>query len=64
MEIKSTRIRWVASKDKDLLMAWVSNLPYKIEIKGNPVLEGKKWVLFYILPESPALKEIIGRDLD
>ena len=62
-EIINTRIRYVASKDVDLLISYVNSLPYKIEIKGNPILKGKKWFLFFILPDN-ANKEIITGDLD
>ena len=48
----NTRLRVAASKDLDLLLSWVNNLRFKIEIKGNPVIKDKKWNLFFVLPES------------
>ena len=36
-------------------MGAVNQLPFKIEIKGAPVLNGKIWYLFFILPESELL---------
>jgi len=47
----NTRIRYISSKSIDDIMAFVNGLPYKVEIKGNPVPKGNKWFLFYILPE-------------
>ncbi len=46
----STQLRVVWSKDPELLAQWVSALPFKIEIKGNPILKGNRFYLFFILP--------------
>ncbi len=61
-ESTSTQLRVVYSKDLDLLLTWVNSLPYKIEIKGNPLLNKGKFHLFYVIPDG--VKEIIGGDLD
>lgn len=61
----STRLRFVSSKDIDNLLGWVNSLPYKIEIKGNPVLNKSKWFLFFVIPEDLELKEeVLGTDID
>jgi len=60
----ATRLRWSASKDADLLMSYVNKLPYRIEIKGTPVLKGAKWFLWFILPDDENLKEEFSGDLD
>ena len=51
MAISSTRLRYISSGDLDELMAFVSLLPFKIEIKGAPSLVNKKWFLFFVIPE-------------
>ena len=59
-----TRLRLICSEDPFLTKEYVNNLPYKIEIKGNPVqnIDGK-WYLYFIPPEE--LKtEIPDGDLD
>lgn len=62
----STRLRFVASKDLGLITRWVESLPFKIEIKGNPVKDKGKWYLFFNLPEeeNPTFKKLITGDLD
>jgi len=52
MAIESTRLRAVSSKQLEDLLFWVDSLPFKIEIKGNPLRENGKWHLFFVLPES------------
>jgi len=64
MEINSTRIRYISSKDVDEIIGFVNRLPFKIEIKGNPVLKGSKWFLFFILPENEGLKDYVFEDID
>lgn len=56
MAINSTRLRYVASNNPDELVAFISALPFKVEIKGNPVALGKKWFLFFIIPEVEGLE--------
>jgi hypothetical protein len=55
MTLQNTRIRYIASKDINQIMTAVNQLPFKIEIKGNPTFDGKRWFLFFILPESELL---------
>lgn len=66
MSIDSTRIRYFSSKDVDLLIQAVNSLPFKVEIKGNPVLKKSKWFLFFVLPESeaPQFRKFQSLDLD
>jgi len=61
-KVLNTRLRWVRSKKLDELILWVNRLPYKVEIKGNPVKDGKKWVLFYIIPDD-IIKEVPHGDI-
>lgn len=62
-DINQTRLKWVSSKDPKMLDLFCSKLPFKIEIKGNPVHDGKKWFLFFVLPEFEGV-EFISRSLD
>ena len=59
-----TRLRYVCSKDADLIVDYVNRLiSYKIEIKGNPTFVQKKWFLWFVLPED-LMKELPFGDLD
>lgn len=49
-----TALSYIKSKDIDLLLSYVWKLPYKIEIKGAPVLKGKSWYLFFVYGDSQA----------
>lgn len=51
-----TRLRFVYAKDPKGLVAFCEALPFKVEIKGNPVLQGKYWYLFFILPEVEGIE--------
>lgn len=59
-KIDSTRLRVIISRDIELLLAFIDGLPYKIEIKGGPVIKQKQWHVFYVLPdeENPALARV------
>ena len=62
----STRLRYLTSKDKDILSEAVESLPFKVEIKGAPILENKKWVIWFVLPEDdiPQVKKFRSMELD
>jgi hypothetical protein len=59
-----TLLRFVFSKDPEAIINWINGLPYKVELKGNPLIHGNKFYVFYILPEHELVKEIPGGDLD
>ena len=62
---RSTQIMSVESKSKLKLMQWVQSQDFKVEIKGNPVKDGSRWVLFFILPDGVKLnKEVLEIKLD
>lgn len=44
----------------------ISELPFKIEIKGNPVWANKQWHLFFNLPDedNPIVNKFESMDLD
>jgi len=59
-----TKLRYIASRDPKKIVKYVNELiPYKIEIKGSPVLNNKKWFLWFNLPDKP-IQEIYFGDLD
>lgn len=66
MSKKSTQLRYACSTDPQLLVSWVNSLPFKIEIKGNPLLKGNKFFLFFtLIDQLPSEKvQLIGGDLD
>jgi hypothetical protein len=59
-EVLHTKLNYVFSKDFDKIFMWVNSLPYKIEIKGNAVHDGKNWYLFFIQPDDakPIISEL------
>jgi len=59
-----TKLRYVCSKDPNKLINYTNKLlPYKIEIKGNPILNKGKWYLWFNLPDKP-IPEMPYGDLD
>lgn len=61
---KNTRLRYVKSKSADSIIEYTNRLlPYKVEIKGNPVFVDKKWYLWFVIPEDN-MKEMPFGDLD
>lgn len=54
-EIRSTRLRFFSSKTPEALVAAVDSLQFKVEIKGGPAHDGKRWVLFFVLPEMEGI---------
>jgi len=62
--VDSTRLRYIEAKKLESLIAYVNKLPYKIEIKGNPIVRDKKWFLFFIPPDSTESKEIPWGKID
>jgi len=59
----NTRLRYISSKKIENLIRYVNGLPYRIEIKGGPVYDGKQWSLFFVLPDD-LLKEMKFGKLD
>jgi hypothetical protein len=50
--VDSTRLRYIRAKTADQLTAAVSSLPFKVEIKGGPVKDSSKWILFFVIPDN------------
>lgn len=53
---KSTRLRYLKAKTEEEVSAAVTRLPFKVEIKGAPVWNGKRWVLWFVLPEEDGIE--------
>lgn len=64
MSINRTRYRCVQSKDLERILLWIDSLPYKIEIKGNPIFVEGIYKQFYILPESENAIQVFIVNLD
>lgn len=62
MAVKSTRLRFVSSKDATKLVEFVDGLPFKIEIKGAPVLKQDTFYLFFVIPDSQETFNSINLD--
>ena len=58
-----TRLRYISSKKVEKLIQYVNGLPYRIEIKGGPIYDGKLWSLFFVLPDD-LMKEMNFGKLD
>lgn len=61
MEVKSTRLRFVSSKELDLISGFIDSLPFKVELKSL-VLKGSKFYQTFIIPDS--IPSIANVDLD
>ena len=47
-----TQLRYMISKDIDRLIMVVGRLPFKIEIKGQPMLLDDGWHIFFTIDEN------------
>lgn len=50
----TTRLRYVAAKNPDDLIRFLTTLGMRVEIKGAPVWDGTRWVLWFIPPDDIA----------
>lgn len=64
MEKQSTELRYIRSKDIDLIIRYINVLPYMVELKGGITRDGKKYLQSFVLPEDLLTKEIPSGDLD
>lgn len=49
---KSTRLRHIVAKSPEELESAVESLPFKVEIKGNPVFDRENWYVFFTIADS------------
>lgn len=52
MHRESTRLRYIRAKTAEELTKAVTLLPVKVEIKGGPVFNDKKWTVFFVIPDN------------
>lgn len=50
-ESQQTLLRYISSKKIERIISYVNKLPYKIEIKGGIIFDGKNYVLSFVLPD-------------
>lgn len=55
MAIVSTRLRYISAVEASAISLAVSMLPFKVEIKGAAQWDGKRWYLWFIIPEHDGL---------
>lgn len=59
-KIVHTQLRALQSKSLETLLFFVNTLPFKIEIKGQPILNNKKkYVLFFVIPENIGVEHVL-----
>ena len=51
-QVRSTRLRYIKASSLDVLSSAVDGLPFKVEIKGNPVKDGRAWVIWFVIPDE------------
>jgi hypothetical protein len=52
MAVRSTRLRYIRAKTAEDLTKAVDMLKFKVEIKGGPVRQGNKWIVFFVIPDE------------
>lgn len=63
-KVAHTKLRFIRAKNPELLMGYVTALPYKVEIKSI-VHDGQKWVLWFNLPDDLDIRrEKLSGELD
>lgn len=62
----STRLRTASSKNRILLDAFISNLPFKVEIKNYFQDKKGRYIVAFVLPEenNPIVNKFVSLDLD
>lgn len=53
-EITTTRLRFVSAKDPKDLGLFLDQLAFRVEIKGQPVWNGSRYILFFVIPDNVA----------
>lgn len=54
-----TRLRHIRASTLEDLEAAIESLPEKIEVKGSPVKDGAKWVIFFTITEVSQIRKSI-----
>lgn len=58
-KVNHTKLRFIAAADPKIVTAAVEKLPFKIEIKGAPVLNGQIWYLWFTIQDEVTFKSLI-----
>lgn len=45
---KTTRLRYVSSKDPDIIIDFLNSLGVRVQIYGQPVYAADKWYLWFV----------------
>lgn len=61
MEIRSTRLRYVSSVDPEMISQAITALPFKVEIKGGPLMGADgRWYVWFVIPDVvPELANLV-----
>lgn len=51
MDVKSTRLRYVSSKELEPITQWIAGQPFKVELKSL-VLKGTKFYQTFVIPDN------------
>lgn len=60
-DIKSTRLRFVITKDEAQAALFIDSLPFKVEIKPINQPSAKKVVVWFVIPDN--VKTFLSQDL-
>lgn len=51
MDVKSTRLRYVSSKELEPITMWVTQQPFKVELKSL-VVKSNKFYQTFVIPDN------------
>lgn len=60
---RTTRLRYVASRDPNRLVEFLNSIGFRVQIYGSPQWNGKKWFLWFVPPDEIGI-DIVPQDLD
>lgn len=58
-----TRLRYVQSKKPEKLVQFLASIPFRVQIYGAPVWDGKLWTLWFV-PQDDISKDVKSGLLD
>ena len=59
----TTRLRFVASRKPERIVAFFNGLGFRVQIYGAPVFDGKRWFAWFI-PSDESSVDVLSRVLD
>lgn len=57
-EGRSTKLRYIMAASPDEIVLAVERLPFKVEIKGQPLQIKKDWILFFTIQDNIEFKSL------